>query len=72
MRVFVNNTEINVFTGATAADAILAFYRLMHWNTPDPLPLIFDRFGNMVEMDGALSSNNQIFILKPENNLNHE
>ncbi|MBK6962556.1 MAG: hypothetical protein IPH20_01135 [Bacteroidales bacterium] len=72
MRVFVNHTEINVFSGATAADAILAFYRLMHGNTPDPLPLIFDRFGNQVERDGALSPNNHIFIFNPENNLNHE
>ena len=66
MRVFVNNTEIRVFAGATVADAILSYYGLMHENTPDPLPPVIDRFGNQVEKDGSLSPNNRLFIFKPE------
>ncbi len=72
MKVLVNNTEVIVFAGATAADAVMAYCRLNQKNAPETLPLIFDRFGNQVEKDGALENNYRLFILKPENPINHE
>ncbi|MHC1778282.1 MAG: hypothetical protein AB9834_22975 [Lentimicrobium sp.] len=72
MKVFVNNTEVRVFTGANAGDAVLAYCRLIYLNIPDPLPPVFDRFGNQVEKDGALSPDIHLYILIPENTFSHE
>jgi len=67
MKVFVNDIEIDVFTGATAGDAILSYFRSIQAPLPDPAPMIFDQYGNILEQDGELTSDNQIFILETDN-----
>jgi hypothetical protein len=72
MKVFVNNIEITVFTGATAKDAIQSYFRSIQTSFPNPMPVIFDQYGNIIEPEGELSSDNQIFILETDNLSNHE
>ncbi|MFH1119927.1 MAG: hypothetical protein V1775_08885 [Bacteroidota bacterium] len=72
MKVFVNDIEIVVFTGATTRDAILSYFRSIQSPVPDPLPLILDPYGNIIEPDGELSENNQIFIVESNNSEHYE
>lgn len=72
MKVFVNNTRIEVFAGAKAGDAVHAYYKQLHTGISGPLPLIFDQYSNLVEPDGELTSNNQLFIVESDNTSNYE
>ncbi len=72
MRVFVNDKSIRIFTGAKAVDAIHAYYKSRHTTAPEPLPLIKDRYGNLIEPDGSLSPDNHLFIVEPANTSNYE
>ncbi len=72
MQVFVNATEISIFSGAKARDAVFSYFRSMQTTAPDPFPLIFDQFGNIIEPDGELSENNQLFTISPNSTINYE
>jgi hypothetical protein len=72
MKVFVNNIRIEVFAGAKAGDAVHAYFKRLHPNNSGPLPLIFDKYNNLIEPDGALTPDNQLFIVKSENITNYE
>jgi len=72
MKVFVNATEINIFTGAKAQDAVFSYFRSMQTITPEPFPIIFDQFGNTIEPDGELSESNQLFTVSSNNIVNYE
>lgn len=67
MKIFVNDIEIDVFTGANAVDAVISYFRSIQSPLPDPLPMIFDQYGNIIEQDGELSPGNQIIIIESEN-----
>lgn len=72
MKVFVNNTGVEVFAGAKAGDAVLAYYKKLHTGIAEPFPLIFDQYSNLVEPDGELTSNNQLYIVESDNTTNYE
>lgn len=72
MKVIVNATEVSVFEGAKARDAVFSYFRSMQTVTPEPFPLIFDQFGNIIEPDGELSENNQLFTITTNNSNNYE
>lgn len=72
MKVFVNNIRVEVFDGAKARDAVFAYYRKLHTGISEPLPLIFDLYSNLVEPDGELTSNNQLFIVESDIKTNYE
>ena len=62
MEIFVNNISIAVFEGAKAIDAIISYYRMLHYPVPEQFPLILDNYGNVIEPDGELVSQNRIYI----------
>jgi hypothetical protein len=72
MKVFVNNIRIEVFAGAKAGDAVQAYYRRLNTNISEPFPLIFDKYRNLVEPDGALTPDNQLFIVESDNITDYE
>lgn len=68
MKIFVNNTELELFRGARAKDAVRAYYRSME-ETEDTTGLqhIFDPFGNTIDPDGELTDNAQLILIESEN-----
>jgi hypothetical protein len=66
MTVFVNNIEVNLFSGARVIDAIRAYYTNIHHNLPDEIPVALDDFGNIVEMDGEISHLQRLYTIDHE------
>ena len=66
MIVFVNNVEINIFSGATVKDAIRAYYRNIQQNFPDKAPITLDQYGNIIEMNGKVSQLKRIYTIESE------
>ncbi len=64
MKVFVNNTEIDIFRGATIIDAVRAY-------SPEDAKLLLseilmaaDRYGNRTDVDGELVEGQEIKLIK--------
>ena len=64
MKVIVNRTEVELFSGARVADAVRAYYVRAKKRIPEPLPHVEDPYGNSVTSDGALSEGNRLIIKK--------
>ena len=62
MKVIVNNTEIEIFQGATVGDAIRAYYSLHGQRAPSPLPEAEDAYGNRVAHEGALMEGSRLEV----------
>lgn len=62
MTLFVNKTRLELFAGATVADALRAYYTKHKKRIPNPLPEVTDCYGNGVAHDGALSNGSHIRI----------
>lgn len=68
MKVTVNRTKLDIFTGATVEDALRAYYIKRRLKFPASLPIIKDRYGNEVAEDGALYDGSQLIVsLTPKN-----
>lgn len=63
MKITVNDTHLDLHNGARVRDAIAGFYKHAGRKVPKRLPVAEDRFGNIVEHDGALTDGNTLFIL---------
>ena len=72
MKVIVNQLELTIFSGATVADAIRAYFTSQNQRAPCPLPLVWDRYGNEVAHDGALTEGSQLIIQKSDDNEDDE
>lgn len=62
MKIYINDTELEIFSGATVLDTLRAYYAQLGKPTPDVLPRITDKYGNRVATDGTLTQGNKIFI----------
>jgi len=62
LKIRINRTELELFSGATIADAVLSYYALHRKKIPKIFPAVKDRFGNFVAPDGRLSEGNQLYI----------
>ena len=62
MKITVNNTLLELFTGARVKDAIMSYYTHSGRRVPKKLPPVEDRFGNRVAPDGELTEGNILFI----------
>jgi hypothetical protein len=64
MIVFINNRKVEIFSGATVADAVRIYSgrssKLLH----NKKFRVFDRFGNQTETDGELSEGQKLFLKK--------
>lgn len=62
MKVIINNITLELFNGARVRDAILGYFAQKNEKCPDPIPLVEDKYGNVVEPDGELKEGNVLFI----------
>ena len=63
MKITLNNTLLELHSGARVRDAIVSFFTHTGQKLPRRLPRIEDRFGNRVDHDGELSEGNTLFIV---------
>ncbi|NLD62968.1 MAG: bifunctional metallophosphatase/5'-nucleotidase [Bacteroidales bacterium] len=63
MKIIVNDTELDLHSGARVRDAISRYYKHAGRKVPKRLPVAEDKFGNIVAPDGALTDGNTLFIL---------
>jgi len=62
MKISVNNTLLELHTGARVKDAIVKYYSQKGMSIPRPLPAVEDRYGNTVDNDGELTEGNKLVI----------
>ncbi len=65
MQVYVNNTLIRIFTGATALDAVRRY--CTDTNTPMPQGGLYDAWGNVIAPDSPMTDGRHIFTKSPVN-----
>lgn len=63
MKITVNNTLLELHSGARVKDAILSFFTHAGRKVPKRLPIVEDRFGNRVAHDGELTEGSALFIV---------
>ncbi|MCK9203656.1 MAG: hypothetical protein M0P58_04360 [Bacteroidales bacterium] len=66
MLVTVNKKRIEIFNGATAGDAVLAYSGPSFLRVMNSTLVIYDRFGNETDPGGALMEGADIYIKKPK------
>ena len=62
MKITVNNTQLELHSGARVRDAVLKYYYHLGKKKPVRLPPVEDRFGNKVSGDGELTDGNTLFV----------
>lgn len=62
MKIFVDNTPIELHEGARVKDALVRYYSLTGKKIPKKLPAVEDPYGNIVAPDGELSDGGTLFI----------
>ena len=62
MKIKIEDTEVEVFSGARVKDALLKYSKPMERAVREGEKVISDRWGNTMAMEGALSENQQLFI----------
>jgi hypothetical protein len=63
MKVTLNNSEVNLFKGATISEMVLAYSPRSHKMMKSGKLCVYDRFGNLTEPDGPVYEG-QLFYLK--------
>jgi len=62
MKIRINRTELELFGGATIADAVRTYYSLHKKKFPKIFPVVTDHYGNYAAPDGRLSEGYQLYI----------
>ncbi len=62
MKITVNNTPLEIHSGAKVKDVILKYYSQHGKKSPKHLPPVEDRYGNEVAPDGELTEGDILFI----------
>lgn len=68
MKIFVNDTEVNVHQGAKVVDALRAYVTQQGQTLPSSWPVITDGYGNSVAPDGALKEGHHLYLSTAINN----
>lgn len=63
MKVTLNHSEVIIFKGATVGEMVLAYSVRSHKMLISGKLCVYDRFGNLTEIDGPVY-NGQLFFLK--------
>ncbi len=66
MKVILNNTELNIFKGATLNDLVLMYSERSYKMLKNNKLCIFDRFGNLTEPDGPVYEGQVFFLRRAE------
>lgn len=59
MTVYVNNTSVRIFSGATAREAVLRY--CADTGTPFTDSLLYDSFGNVIAADSPMNEGRRIY-----------
>ena len=62
MIVFINDKELEIFMGARVQDAILAYSQKSFNLVQQGKMAIFDRFGNLTDLDGSLTNGQRLTL----------
>jgi 5'-nucleotidase/UDP-sugar diphosphatase len=62
MKITVNDTSLELHSGARVKDAVVSYYVQSGRKIPKRLPIVEDRYGNSVALDGALTDGSVLFI----------
>lgn len=62
MKIIVNDTPLELHSGARVQDAVLKYYSQIGKKCPSGLPPVEDKFGNNVSPDGELTDGNSLYI----------
>ncbi len=66
MKVILNNSEIIIFKGATISDMVLAYSVRSHKMLISGKLCVYDRFGNLTEIDGPVYEGQMFFLKRKE------
>lgn len=66
MKVTLNNREILIFKGATIGEMVLAYSMRSHKMLLRGKLCVYDRFGNLTEMDGPVYDGQMFFLKRVE------
>jgi hypothetical protein len=66
MKVILNKSEINIFKGATISDLVLAYSERSYKMLKNGKLCVFDRFGNLTEIDGPVYEGQMFFLKRAE------
>ncbi len=64
MKVTVNRTELDIFSGARVIDALRMYYSRHKKAMPAPLPTVKDIYGNTLDYEGRLKDGTKLKIKK--------
>jgi len=66
MKVILNKSEIIIFKGATISDLVLAYSTRSYKMLKNGKLCVYDRFGNLTEMDGPVYEGQMFFLKRAE------
>ena len=66
MKVILNTSEIIIFKGATISDLVLAYSMRSYKMLKSGKLCVYDRFGNITEMDGPVYDGQMFFLKRAE------
>jgi len=66
MKVILNNSEIIIFKGATISEMVLAYSMRSHKMLISGKLCVYDRFGNLTEIDGPVYEGQMFFLKRKE------
>jgi hypothetical protein len=66
MKVILNKSEIIIFKGATISDLVLAYSERSYKMLKNGKLCVFDRFGNLTEVDGPVYEGQMFFLKRVE------
>lgn len=67
MKVTINGTVMEIFSGARVADAIRQYYTSQKKIFPSCHLTVEDLYGNRVALDGRLTENSHFLLKQPDN-----
>jgi 5'-nucleotidase / UDP-sugar diphosphatase len=71
MKIIVNNIQLELHNGAKVKDAVIKYYTQTGKNIPGPFPVVEDKYGNIVDIDGGLIEGNTLIIKEEHRKSSH-
>lgn len=62
MKIKINDTELEIFSGARVKDALLKYSQPLYEAALQGKPVVTDRWQNILDPDGALSENQHLLV----------
>lgn len=62
MKIYIDNTEVNIFTGAKVKDVLQQYSEEEFKKVKSGEKKIYDNYGNSIDIEGELSPKGKYFI----------